>query len=116
MKYREGQILKLKFNDLHGKYMGKLSFKILPRDIIVSMTNEYNRQSHYGDWHTMGESVRKFHSAGGFIGSSRDPALWNEDPKFFILKNLKSGKTYLFEAHANGQTIIGTSLDEKESD
>lgn len=116
MKYQEGQIIKLKFNDLHGKYIGKLSFKILPLSTRVSMTNEYNLKSRIDKWHYIGDSVRKFHSAGGFIGSSNDPSLWNEDPQFFISKNLEDRKIYLFKVSANGQDVIGILLGIKETD
>ena len=116
MRYRVGQIIKLKFNGYDGIYLGKLSFKILPLDTQVSMTNEYNLKSRIDKWHGIGESVRKFHSAGRFIGSSRDPALWNEESQFFISKNLSDGKVYLFKSGANGQSIIGVLLEDKESD
>jgi hypothetical protein len=107
MNSEERKLLKLKFNDLHGNYIGKLSFEMLPRDLSVSMTNEYNHMSKYNDWEAVGDSIRKFHSAGGFIGSFRDPALWNEVPQFFISRNLNDGKVYLFKSGANGQSIVG---------
>ena len=106
MGYQTGQIIKLEFKDNDGVYLGKFSFKVLPRNIRVSMTNEYNLKSRIDKWCDMGESFRKLRSAGGL----------KDEPQFYISMNRSDHKVYLSKSSANGQSIIGVLLDDKEND